>query len=119
METALRLSFEQALEGGKQEVTLPGGERVRITIPKGVRPGTRVRLKGRGQPGPSGQRGDLYVTFLVEPPESLPSWDPIDAGSIRAIALRLRRDGGGVPARSCRQARARSARQVPERQRCR
>ena len=28
------------------------------------------------------------VTFLVEPPESLPSWDPIDAGSILRDALR-------------------------------
>ena len=28
------------------------------------------------------------VTFLVEPPESLPSWDPIEAGSIPRTALR-------------------------------
>ena len=28
------------------------------------------------------------VTFLVEPPESLPSWDPIEAGSIPREALR-------------------------------
>ena len=28
------------------------------------------------------------ITFLVEPPESLPSWDPIEAGSIPLDALR-------------------------------
>jgi hypothetical protein len=28
------------------------------------------------------------VTFLVEPPESLPSWDPIEAGSIPRSAFR-------------------------------
>ena len=28
------------------------------------------------------------VTFLVEPPESLPSWDPIEAGSIPRSTLR-------------------------------
>jgi hypothetical protein len=28
------------------------------------------------------------VTFLVEPPASLPSWDPIEAGSIDRAALR-------------------------------
>ncbi|WP_251981351.1 J domain-containing protein, partial [Salinibacter ruber] len=30
-----------------------------------VRDGFKIRLKGRGQPGPTGQRGDLYVTFEV------------------------------------------------------
>jgi hypothetical protein len=28
------------------------------------------------------------ITFLVEPPESLPSWDPIEAGTIPRAALR-------------------------------
>jgi molecular chaperone DnaJ/curved DNA-binding protein len=65
VETKLQLSFGQALAGGKQEVKLPGGEHVRLTIPKGVRHGHKVRLRGRGQAGPGGQRGDLYVTFEV------------------------------------------------------
>jgi len=30
-----------------------------------VKDGTKIRLKGRGQRGPRGQRGDLYVTFEV------------------------------------------------------
>jgi molecular chaperone DnaJ/curved DNA-binding protein len=30
-----------------------------------VRDGTKIRLRGRGQAGPTGQRGDLYVTFQV------------------------------------------------------
>jgi DnaJ-class molecular chaperone len=67
VETRVHLSFQQALRGGKTEVTLPDGERVRLSIPKGVRPGFKIRLRGRGQPGPTGQRGDLYVTFEVEP----------------------------------------------------
>jgi curved DNA-binding protein len=67
VETRLPLSFEQALQGGKTEVSLPGGETVRINIPKGVRPGFKIRLKGRGAPGPGGQRGHLYVTFEVQP----------------------------------------------------
>jgi hypothetical protein len=41
------------------------------------------------------------VTFLVEPPESLPSWDPIEAGSIKRSALRevdvVDADGAHVP----------------------
>lgn len=67
VETSLRLSFDQALKGGKTEVTLPDGERIRLTIPKGVKPGFKIRLRGRGQAGPRGERGDLYVTFDVEP----------------------------------------------------
>ncbi|RMF62502.1 MAG: J domain-containing protein [Bacteroidetes bacterium] len=65
--TVMRLTFDEALRGGKREVELPGGEKVRITIPKGVRSGTRIRLKGHGQPGPDGTRGDLYITFEVLP----------------------------------------------------
>ena len=64
-ETTLRLSFEQALKGGPTEVRLPGGETVRIKIPKGARPGMKIRLRGRGKADPVGRRGDLYVTFEV------------------------------------------------------
>ena len=64
-ETRLRLSFEQALQGGKTEVALPDGEKIRIEVPKGVRSGFKIRLRGRGAIGADGQRGDLYVTFKV------------------------------------------------------
>ncbi len=66
-ETTLRISFDQSLKGGRTEVTLPSGERVRINIPKGVRQGFKIRLKGRGRQGAGGKRGDLYVAFLIEP----------------------------------------------------
>ena len=65
IETTLRLSFRQALEGGRRKVELPTGESIRLKIPTGVKDGTKIRLKGRGQRGPRGQRGDLYVTFEV------------------------------------------------------
>ena len=64
--TRLHLSFEQALHGGKTEITLPHGETIRINIPKGVHSGFKIRLKGRGEVG-STSTGDLYVTFDVEP----------------------------------------------------
>lgn len=66
IETTLRISFEDALRGGKREVTLPDGEKIRIDIPKGVRSGFKIRLRDRGESGPRGRRGDLYVTFEVE-----------------------------------------------------
>ena len=66
VEARVRLTFDQALRGGKTEVRLGGGESVRLTVPKGVRSGLKVRVKGHGKAGPSG-RGDLYVTFRVDP----------------------------------------------------
>lgn len=69
VETTLSLSFDQALRGGKTEVTLPDGDKVRIDVPKGVSSGFKIRLKGRGEAARSagGRRGDLYVTFNVAP----------------------------------------------------
>ncbi len=65
VETTLQLSFREALEGGRKRVELPSGESIRLKIPKGVRDGFKIRLKGRGRAGPMAQRGDLYVTFEV------------------------------------------------------
>ena len=69
VESTVRLSFEEALEGGKREFRTPSGETVRITVPKGVRDGFKIKLAGRGEPSPSGrgEPGDLYVTFRVTP----------------------------------------------------
>ena len=68
-EAQVRLSFDQALRGGRTEVRLAGGETVALVIPKGVRSGLKVRVRGSGRRGPTGERGDLYVTFRVDPVE--------------------------------------------------
>ncbi|MDX1419341.1 MAG: J domain-containing protein [Rubricoccaceae bacterium] len=68
VETQVKLTFDQALRGGKTELRVGDGEPLRLTIPKGVRSGFKIRLRGRGRPGPGGgEAGDLYVTFRVEP----------------------------------------------------
>ncbi len=65
-EAQVRLSFDQALRGGRTEVRLTNGETVPLTVPKGVRSGLKVRVRECGHRGPTGQRGDLYVTFRVD-----------------------------------------------------
>ena len=51
--------------GGRGEVALP--KRLMVTVPPGTDTGTRLRLKGEGQQGPGGRRGDLIIAFEVEP----------------------------------------------------
>jgi molecular chaperone DnaJ/curved DNA-binding protein len=67
VEAQVKLTFDQALRGGTTEVRLVDGETVRLTVPKGVRSGLKVRVRGRGRAGADGGRGDLYVTFRVDP----------------------------------------------------
>ena len=68
VEAQVRLSFDQALQGGKTEVRLPNGTFVRLSVPRGVRSQARARVRGYGHSHPDRpeQRGDLYVTFRVD-----------------------------------------------------
>jgi curved DNA-binding protein len=60
----------QAVLGTELQVpTLEGA--VRLKIPPGTRSGQRFRLRGRGLPGSSGTRGDLYVEVQVEVPKKI------------------------------------------------
>lgn len=69
LETSVRISFEDAING----VTLPvrvGNDEFKVKIPPGVNDGARIRVRSRGgQSGSGGERGDLYVVVHVEPHE--------------------------------------------------
>ena len=52
--------------GGRGQVT--GTEKIRVVIPKGVKEGSKVRIAGKGEPGPNGgQPGDLYLLVHLKP----------------------------------------------------
>jgi curved DNA-binding protein CbpA len=64
----LRLTRDEAEQGGRRRVTIPGeaaSEEILVTIPRGVRTGTRLRVRGKGRAGPSGARGDAYLAVEV------------------------------------------------------
>jgi curved DNA-binding protein len=62
----LVLPLERAYRGGDEVLDI-GGEVFTVTIPQGVRDGSRIRLAGKGSPG--SPPGDLYLTVrLAEHP---------------------------------------------------
>ena len=66
-EAAIALTFSQAFHGVQQRLQLDD-DTINVRIPAGAKPGSRIRLKGRGRPSPfSQQRGDLYLTIEVLP----------------------------------------------------
>jgi molecular chaperone DnaJ len=61
----LQLSFHEALQGSTRELSV-GGKTVKVKIPKGIAPGAKVRVKGKGGPGINGgPPGDLFVEIRV------------------------------------------------------
>jgi curved DNA-binding protein len=55
-----------ALLGGEIIVSLPGSTKLKLKIKPGTQPGTKVRLRSKGQGG-----GDLIITYQVTLPTSL------------------------------------------------
>ncbi|HHP50521.1 MAG TPA: J domain-containing protein, partial [Moorella mulderi] len=70
LETEVKIRPEQAVLGDKIPVPTLDGE-VLVKVPPGSKAGTRLRLKGKGLPSPTGERGDLYVRLVIDIPESL------------------------------------------------
>lgn len=66
-EAAIALTFAEAFHGVQQRLQLDD-DTLNVRIPAGAKPGSRIRLKGKGRPSPfSQQRGDLYLTIEVLP----------------------------------------------------
>jgi curved DNA-binding protein len=76
------ISVREAILGGKVEApTLDG--RVTVTVPPGTDGGTRLRLRGKGVPHPSGgAAGDLYVVLQIRVPREV---DPDTAARLETM----------------------------------
>lgn len=67
VEAQLTLSFSEAFHGTQKRLQ-QGRDTLTVRIPAGAKPGSRIRVKGKGQPSPlSAQRGDLYLIVDLQP----------------------------------------------------
>ncbi len=69
------ISITQAALGCEIDVPVIDGGKVRVSIPSGIQSGKSLRLKGRGVPRfrstSSDDRGDMYLTIIVQTPKHL------------------------------------------------
>ncbi|MCO4769933.1 MAG: J domain-containing protein [Deltaproteobacteria bacterium] len=66
LEVAFQVSLVEAIAGTEAQFMLPTGSKVKVRIPKGVRTGTTMRLKGKGSPGSDGgPPGDVLLKIEV------------------------------------------------------
>jgi len=66
-EAALSLTFSEAFHGTQKRLSI-GSETLTVRIPPGAKPGSRIRVKGKGQVNPmTRERGDLYLKVELQP----------------------------------------------------
>ncbi len=67
-EAAFVLTMNEAFNGVTKELQLEGEGPFKVRIPPGAKPGSRIRIKGKGRANPmTGQRGDLYLNIDIAP----------------------------------------------------
>ncbi|MDQ1736848.1 MAG: molecular chaperone DnaJ [Pseudonocardiales bacterium] len=66
IEATTSLTFRQAVDGDTVTLRRADGSTVTTRVPAGVRDGQKIRLRGKGNPGPAGN-GDLILNVTVEP----------------------------------------------------
>ncbi|TFI53048.1 J domain-containing protein [Mastigocladus laminosus UU774] len=65
-EAIISLTFSEAFHGVQKRFNL-GNETIDVRIPAGAKPGTRLRVRGKGQISPlTQQRGDLYLKVELQ-----------------------------------------------------
>ncbi|MCL4454191.1 MAG: DnaJ domain-containing protein [Deinococcus sp.] len=64
LEATLTLSLEEAYKGGEKIITVQN-QRLAVKLPAAMRPGSKIRLAGKG--GPGQPAGDLYLEVKLDP----------------------------------------------------
>jgi len=65
-EHGLQVTLHEAFHGTKRVFEWEDGRKIEAKVPRGVKTGSRVRLKGQGGPGiGGGKSGDLYIIIEV------------------------------------------------------
>jgi curved DNA-binding protein len=68
IEHDLQVTLDEAFNGTRRVLEWEGGRKIEARVPRGVKTGSRVRLKGQGTPGlGGGEPGDLYLIIEVLP----------------------------------------------------
>ncbi len=68
VEQTIDVTIEEAFHGTTRALQFTNGRSIQVNIPRGVDTGSKVRVKGQGQPGYSGgQPGNLYLIVQMQP----------------------------------------------------
>lgn len=70
IESETQVDIKEAYNGSKKQFTIDTGmgkQSISVTIPAGITPGKKIKLKGQGLPGPTGVKGDLYIKIQIKP----------------------------------------------------
>lgn len=70
LEYHLTITLEEAYHGGSRLLEWESGRKIEAKIPPGVKSGSRLKLKGQGEPGlDGGAAGDLFLDIDILPHE--------------------------------------------------
>lgn len=85
----VRISFDRAILGTVATVATVDGK-AEVKVPPGTSSGRKLRLRGKGVAGRSGQHGDHYVTVQIDVPKDL---DEEGKKLLVQLVQRLRKHG--------------------------
>ena len=71
IETDVEIDVFTAMLGGDLIMQTPSGTKLKMKVKPGTQPGSKLRLKGKGQTLPNGTVGDLILTLNIKIPTKL------------------------------------------------